>query len=113
MKKILPIFVLFILFLPTIVLANDCEKIPADLESARKVCDAILEIGYIIAVAGIAIAVVFIIIGGIKYITAGEKEDQTKNARKMITNALIGVAIVLTAYFLVTLVADFVAQRFL
>ena len=99
------------LILPSIAFAAQSCNIP-NAPSAEKLCDAIGEIGDIIAIGGIAIAVIFIIVGGIKYLTAGDSEDKTKSARKMITNALIGVAIILVAYFLVQMVAEFVQQRF-
>jgi hypothetical protein len=112
MKKILPVLILSFLILPTIALANVCDQIQSS-PNAAKLCDTILEVGVIMAIAGGALAIVFIIIGGIKYVTVGDNEDQTKSARKMITNALIGIAIILMAEFLINLVAEFISQRFL
>jgi len=47
---------------------------------------------YIIAMA---LAVIVVIIGGITYMTAGGKEEQTSKAKKIIVNGLIGTTIVI------------------
>ena len=58
------------------------------------------------------VAVLIIIIAGIQYMTAGDSEDRTKKAKKTIINGLIGVAIVMLAYFAVNLVKEFILDRF-
>jgi len=45
-----------------------------------------------------AIAVVVLIAAGAMYVTAGGDEEKAKKARKLITYALIGIAIVLLAW---------------
>ncbi len=118
MKKILFVFILIILALPYVVSAQNifgytqCVKGSlSSYPSAQKVCYLIEDIGDILFVAGIILAVIFIILGAIKYITAGEKDDQAKDARKMIINSLIGVGIVFAAFFLIQVVQDFISTR--
>lgn len=44
------------------------------------------------------VAVVIILIGGFIWMTAGGNEDKVKNAKKILTTGVIGLAIVLSAY---------------
>jgi hypothetical protein len=51
--------------------------------------------------AGLA-AVVYLVWGGIKYITAGGDPKKAEEARKAIINAVIGIIIVAAAYFIIS-----------
>ena len=48
------------------------------------------------------VAVVIILIGGFKWMTAGGNEEQTGEAKKWIFSGVIGLAIILSAYALAT-----------
>lgn len=118
MKKFLFAFILMVLLSPFMASANNifgytqCYKGNlSTYPSAQKLCILIEDIGDILFVGGIALAVIFIIVGGIKYVTAGDSEDKAKSARKLIINSLIGVAIVFAAFFLIQLVDEFIAIR--
>ena len=50
------------------------------------------------------VAVVIILIGGFKWMTAGGNEEQTGEAKKWIFSGVIGLAIILSAYALATYV---------
>ncbi|MBI5358138.1 hypothetical protein HZB69_00710 [Candidatus Amesbacteria bacterium] len=52
----------------------------------------------VILIAAAIIAFFFLLIGGIQWILAGGNKEGTENARKKITSALIGLAIVFSAY---------------
>lgn len=52
----------------------------------------------VILIAAAIIAFFFLLIGGIQWIVAGGNKEGTENARKKITSALIGLAIVFSAY---------------
>ncbi len=54
--------------------------------------------------AGI-ISFIFLLIGGIQWILAGGDKEGTEKARKKITNALVGLAIVFSAYALLYIVS--------
>lgn len=56
-----------------------------------------------LAIAGVA-AVIFIIIGGIKYITSAGSPDGTKSAKNTLTNAVLGLVISAAAYLIVTFI---------
>ena len=57
-------------------------------------------INILLGVAGI-ISFVFLLWGGIQWILAGGDKEGTEKARKRITNALIGLAIVFSAYAII------------
>lgn len=52
------------------------------------------------------VAVVIILIGGFKWMTAGGNEDQVGEAKKWIFSGVIGLAIILSAYALASFVID-------
>lgn len=57
----------------------------------------------LLGIAG-AVAVIFIIIGGIQYTTSGGSEDKTRTAKSTITNAVIGLIITILAFVIVNFV---------
>ncbi|MFW5885234.1 MAG: pilin [Patescibacteria group bacterium] len=56
------------------------------------------------------LTVILIVIGGIVYITSGGKEDQIKWAKNIITNSLIGFALVVGAPSLLKEIKDIIAS---
>jgi hypothetical protein len=52
-------------------------------------------------IIGVMVAVVFVIIGGVQYITSQGESENTKHARATIINALIGLVITIVAASLV------------
>jgi hypothetical protein len=58
----------------------------------------------------LGIAVLFVIIGGFRYITAQGNESQATEGRQTVINALIGIAIIVLSYVIVTVVANLVTQ---
>lgn len=58
-----------------------------------------------LALAGL-IAVLFLIIGGFRYITAGGNEDASGQAKKIIMNAVIGIIVVILSFVVVRVVAN-------
>ena len=96
MKKFLLIFVLAVLVVPFI----------AQAQSAIVTICNILQIAKIIVAAiGFGIAVLLLIVAGIKYITAGGDEAKAGEAKKGIINALIGIVIVVAAVFIIGIAA--------
>jgi hypothetical protein len=66
--------------------------------------DALSKIFYtitnIVFYVGIALVLIFLIVGGIRYITSGGDKAGTEAARGMITSAVIGFIVVLGAFAL-------------
>lgn len=62
-------------------------------------------INILLAVAGL-IAVIFLIVGGFRYITAGGNEEASEAAKKTITNAIIGIVIIILAFVIVRVISN-------
>jgi hypothetical protein len=58
-----------------------------------------------LALAGL-IAVLFLIIGGFRYITAGGNEDASGQAKKIILNAVIGIIVIILSFVVVRVVSN-------
>lgn len=58
-------------------------------------------------IAGFLLAFVMILMGGVKWITAGGDKTKLETARDEITNSIIGIIVVGAAYALTSLVANF------
>ena len=69
-----------------------------EIETASGLVQRILET--LLLIVGL-VAVIFVVVGGYRYITAGGEEEKVGEAKKTITNALIGIALVLLAFALV------------
>ena len=66
-------------------------------------------IDILLFVAGAA-AVIYLIYSGILYITAAGNPDAAKKGQQGIFNAVIGIAIIVLAYFLASAVAKYAGQ---
>lgn len=65
-------------------------------------------INFLLWLAGI-VAVVMIIFGGYQTMTAGGNPDQAKNGRKTLTNAVLGLVIVMFSFAIVQIVTNFIS----
>ncbi len=57
-----------------------------------------------------AIAIVFVIIGGYWYITSGGNEEQAEKGQKTLTNAIIGVVVVILSYVIINVIVNLVSS---
>jgi hypothetical protein len=76
-----------------------------DFQSSGDFGAVLLAIFEIILRVGAIVAVIFVIYGGFEYITSQGEPDRAKNARGTIINALIGLAITVSAVAIVNLIA--------
>lgn len=76
---------------------------PAGEITASGLIIGIIEIA--LAIVGL-ISVLFVIIGGFRYVTSGGNEEQTEAAKKTLTNAIIGIIIVILAFVVVRVIAN-------
>ena len=60
-----------------------------------------------------ALAILFIVIGGVKYITAGGNEKQVASAKSTLTYAIIGLLLVLMSSVILKLIAGDLAGSIL
>lgn len=88
------------------VQAANCGSYSSYVDKLKCVLNNIAIVLYVVA-GGIAL--IIMIIGGITYMTASGNEDNINKAKKLITNGLIGTAIVLCAGFILDLLAEFLA----
>ena len=74
-----------------------------ELSTASQVILRVIEI--LLAIAGL-VAVIFLIVGGFRYITAGGNEETAEGAKKTLVNAIIGVVIVILAFVIVRVISN-------
>lgn len=96
MKKLLPVLLFLFLTLPLIASAY--------VNPEQTICSLLNKIKIIVAAVGFGIAVIMLIWGGILYMTAGGDTEKADKAKKLIINAIIGIAIIFAATFILGLV---------
>lgn len=108
-KKILSSSLLPItaLITPLPVFAQDELLVPEKIRGIDNIVKVIRGAIQFILVVAFILAFIFLIIGGIRWITAGGDEKAVAGARGMITAALIGLVIVLVSYAIIRLVEIF------
>ncbi len=80
----------------------------SDLSTVEGVFGLVQSVVQWLLIFAVVIGVIFIIVGGIKYVTAGGDSEQATQATRMIAFAAVGIAIILLAFILVQLVANIV-----
>jgi len=85
---------------------NDNSKTDIGV-SASKILLAVFEI--ILRIGGLA-AVSFVVYGGIQYVLSQGDPERTAGARKTIINALVGMAIAISAVAIVNLIGNNIAK---
>ncbi|OGZ32324.1 MAG: hypothetical protein A2V69_02490 [Candidatus Portnoybacteria bacterium RBG_13_40_8] len=95
MKKYLVIG-LFALALPLVA--------SAQVDPVVAICNILEVIQTILLAIGLGIAVIVLILGGIRYLTSGGDAEKAGSAKNLIINAIIGIIIILAAAFLLALV---------
>lgn len=83
---------------------NPATKIDASKEPLGQLFNTVIT--FLIAIVG-GLAIVFLILGGIRYIIAGGDPKATDAAKHQITSALIGLVIALLAVVIVIIVGNF------
>ena len=58
-----------------------------------------------LTVAGL-VAVLFLIIGGFRYITSAGNEETAENAKKILTNAIIGIVVIILSFVIVRVISN-------
>lgn len=109
MKKIITSALTLSLGLPMSAFAVEMTSAPSavGVASLTDFYDLIVVAANWLVVFGIIIGAIFIIIGGVQYMTAGGDEAGTSTAKAKIIGGLIGIALVLLAYAVVRVVGSF------
>ncbi len=105
--KRLVLILIFALFIPLFVFAQYGYT---SQTATQIVCNVLQVAKTIVAAIGFGIAIILLIVAGIKYMTAGGDENKAAEARKGIQNAIIGIVIVVSAYFLISLAQGLVSE---
>jgi hypothetical protein len=58
-----------------------------------------------LALAGL-IAILFLIIGGFRYVTAGGNEEASESAKKTILNSIIGIVVIILSYVILQVIEN-------
>ena len=96
------------LLVPGLAFALEGDIVPSEsLGAVDNIIPVIRAIIRFILIVAFVLAFLFLIVGGIRWITAGGDEKGVAGARGMITGALIGLVIVLVAFALIRLVETF------
>lgn len=69
-----------------------------------------LVLDILLALTGV-VAVVWMVIGGYQYMTAGGNEEQVEKGRRALTNSIIGLAVIILSYAIVQVVANFLTGK--
>ncbi len=96
--------------------ANAQFQTPNQCTAAGLPCDTSIS-GFILKIINIAlsvaglIAVLFLIIGGFRYITSAGNEETAEQAKKVITNAIIGVVVIILSFVIVRVISNALANN--
>ncbi len=93
------------LAVPAAVFAQNI--VPNELQSNTDIIQIVRAVVRFILLIAFVLAFIFLLIGGLRWITAGGDEKSVAGARGMITAALIGLVIVLLAFAIIKLVETF------
>ncbi len=76
----------------------------------RGVNDIIITVLNIIIGVAFIIAVLFLVIGGFRYITSSGNEESAEAGRKTIINALIGIVVIILSFVIVRVVSNTISN---
>lgn len=107
MKKLLPIFLLALFMVPLLVSSQNVVPITGQTDIEITICNVLQIAKNIVAAIGLAIAIIYLIVSGIKYMTAGGDAEKQITARKGIVNSIIGIIIIVGALFIIALAQSF------
>lgn len=102
------------LLMPVLVLAitGPTQPLPGEALSLSKIETIIRQVAQFIIVVSVILAVIFIIWGGITYMTAGGDETKAGAAKTRIWNGVIGAAVVLAVGVILQTLAALITRSF-
>ncbi len=116
MKKFIYIgMMLAVLLMPVLVLAAlnaPVSPVGGNAVTLSEIEARIRQIAQFIIVVSVILAVIYIIWGGIAYMTAGGNDDKTSAAKSRILNGIIGAAVVLAVGVILQTLAALITRSF-
>jgi|SRR3989344_1541168 len=103
LKALIPLMLLALWVVPLVVgaqvtapaITTPTNPLPSDEINLQDITNIIGSIANFLIAIGVIIAIIFIVVGGIRYMAAGGDSAKAGEARTWIINGLIGAAIVL------------------
>lgn len=78
--------------------------VPVTPTPAKKINNTVAQVVNIISIVGGILAVIFVIVGGYKYVTSGGDSSKVSSAKSTVMYALVGLVVVALAQILVKFV---------
>lgn len=72
--------------------------------------DFVFRVASLLLLFAAAIAVVFLVIGGFRYVTSSGNEELVEKAKKNITHSIIGLVIIIMAFAIVQIISNFLIK---
>ncbi len=113
MKKALPFIIIFAIFLVAIPLLVEARVSIPDPFEGKTLPDIIKSITGLLKIIAIPVATIMIIIGGIQIMTGlatGEKEKKVLQGKNTLKWAVIGLAIIIAADFIVGIIKEILSK---
>jgi hypothetical protein len=111
-KKIVIFLTLLVLVMPLVSFAGLLDQVQCDQNWGINCSNStdvqslvVMIIDIVLSVAGI-IAVLFVIIGGYWYILSGGNEETAEKGKKTLTNAIIGIIIIVLSFVIVRVISN-------
>lgn len=101
MKKFFSLIILIIILLTPVVAHAQMFSVPnplRDITSIQGVIRALIDVAF--GAAGL-VAVIYLIVGGFRYITSSGNAEAIEGAKATIVNAIVGLIVILIAFLLV------------
>lgn len=106
-----------VLSVAILVLTGTVNFVSADLPQGQPITqseieDMIATVANFLLIAGVILAVIFIVIAGIKYMYAGSDTGKVGEAQTMLKNGIIGAAIVMGVGVIIQTIAALLNRQF-
>jgi hypothetical protein len=96
------------------VIGNDgsTDVVSDDFKGAQGITKTIIDVAKIITYISGGLSVLFIVYGGVRYLTSGTEKD-AGDARTIVQNAIIGLVITVIAYAIISIVTGLLSGQFI
>ncbi len=106
-----------VLAVAVLILIGAANFALADLPTGQPITqseieDMIATVANFLLIAGVILAVIFIVIAGIKYMYAGSDSTKVGEAQTMLKNGIIGAAIVMGVGVIIQTIAALIGRQF-
>ena len=89
---------------PDLVRTESGLCLPSDRDTDITLTELIIRIINLLLGVAFVVAILFVVYGGYQYVVSGANPELAKKGRATITNALIGIAVIVLSYVLVSVV---------